>query len=799
MLKNYLKTTLTYLWNHKSFSIINLIGLTSGITACFFTLVYVNFELSYDSYHINADNIYRFVTDVKTASGIDYRTSSAPMAPAVKEAFPEVKAAARFYLDHLVVQREEISFSEEKIAYADSTLFSVFTFPLVSGVPSKVLNAPFNVVLTETCVRKYFGAEDPVGKTLIINGKDKGCISGIMKDIPHNSHFRVDMLVSLSTLFKVADPLIEDDWSRLGCYTYLLLSENCNPSQLSAKLPDLIMPHLDQSRAEYIFSLEPLKDVYLHGKSRGRRSGSSISGNINNVYIFSLVAVFVLFIACFNFMNLTTAFSMHRAKEVGIRKIFGASRKQLIIQFLSDAILLSITAFVFSLILIALLWPFFNELSGKIVSQGLSGQLTYIGWLLLLSIGLGLLSGISPAIFISGLKSIRQPKSRFTSSRTGGLRKTLVIAQFSISTILVVGTIVIFNQLHFMRNQPLGFKKDHMLVIDFQFDKRVSEHLESIKHELKTLSGITAVSTSSAIPGRPNHKLDTRIENFHSDMDVARYDAYFVDSDFMNQYEIKVIAGKQFTDKIQSYADPENIEMLINEAAVKRLGYFNPEDIIGKTIAQWGNKGMVTGVVKDFHFQSFREEVQPLTFQQGNKDMLTFMTISLSTDNLPATLGALERKWKKTVPGLPMAYFFADDAFNAQYIAEKRFRNLFISFALLAIIISSLGLFGLSAFSITQRTKEIGIRKVLGSSVVEVVNLLVKDFLSPVIIAFIIAIPVSGYLMSKWLEEFAYRINISYGVFIQACLMVVFVAFTTICFRTIKAAKANPVKSIRIE
>ncbi|HTE33991.1 MAG TPA: FtsX-like permease family protein [Chryseolinea sp.] len=795
MLKNYLITTFQYLQKHKTFSVINVVGLTLGLTVSFFALLYVNFELSYDSYHDNADHIYRVVTDVKSSTGIDYRGSAVPLAPAIQEAFPEIKAATRTVLDYLIIQKEGGDASEEKIAYADSSFFSVFTFPFVSGNPDKALNVPFNIVLSESSAKKYFGDTDPIGKMLLINGKDRAYVTGVMTDIPHNSHFRVDMLVSLSTLLEVWNPDMATRWISARASTYLLLHNNVNVSSLQKQFPSFVGKHYDQHEFQYTLLMEPLKDVYLYGKPRGSRSGSAITGNPDNIYILSVVAGFVLLIAAFNFVNLTTAFSLQRAKEIGVRKVLGASRSQLILQFLSDAILLSVGACFLSIVLVILLMPAFQQLSGKEIDFGIARNIKDIGWFVLLAVTIGLLSGIYPAIFLSGFKPINSLKGKLISPSKGiGLRRSLVLSQFSISIILVVGTLVVFQQLYFMQTQELGFKKDHRMVIDFQFDNNVKKHAETIKNQLTSLPGVADASISSCIPGRSNHKLDTEIENADHMNQASRMDAYFVDHDFFHQYEIEMIAGRPFSNEITTDSTEA---MIVNEASVKSLGYHRAEEAIGKKFAQWGRKGFIIGVVRDFHFQSFREEVQPLTFQMG--DMATFLSLTVSNENLAPVIVNIERKWNQVAGGVPMTYFFADEAYDAQYVSEARFGKLFLSFAVLAIVLSCLGLVGLSAFSTAQRTKEIGIRKVLGSSVAEIMGLLSKDFLVLMMVAAVIAVPVSWYSMNRWLEGFAYRINISWWLFALAGITVALVAFATIGYQTLKAAYANPARSLKSE
>ncbi len=793
MLKSYLATSISYFRNHKAFLSINLIGLITGLTAFYFAFLYVNFELSYDAYHKNAENIYRLVVDVKTPNGIDYRGTPSPMAEAVGETFPEVASATRILLDHLILQNEKGVQNEEKIGFTDASLFSVFDFSLLDKNPGEVLNTPFQVVLSRSCAKKYFGEENPLGKTLFINGKDRAFVTGIMEDIPYNSHFRVDVLVSISTLLKVWRPDLENSWKSRRANTYLALRPDADPDELNAKITELLRTKVDQAEYEYTTALEPLRTVYLYGEPRGSSAGSAVTGNITNVYICALAALLVLFIAGLNYINLSTAFSMQRAKEIGVRKLLGASRSGLTAQFLTDAVVLSVAAFVFSAGLIALITPAFNQLSGKTVSLGIWEHPAYLGFLFIVSVVTGALSGLYPAFFLSAFHPIGTLKGNFASGIKGvRLRKVLVTSQFLLSFLLIVATNVLYRQLHFMQNQELGFRKDHMLAINFQADDKVSTDV--IKHQLTDIPGVSMASVSSSLPGRANIRMETRIESHFDRDESANVDAYFVDYNFMDQYGLKVIAGRPFSNEM---ASDSTQAMIVNEAAVKSFGYADPADIIGKRYTQSWRKGIIIGVVKDFHFQSFHEAVQPLTIQIGGFE--TFMTLTIGQTDLPSTITAIERKWKSVVPELPLTYFFTDDAYNAQYDSERRFGRLFIGMVSIAIIISCLGLLGLSVFDTSQRTKEIAIRKVLGSSSLRIFTMLAKDFLVLIALGILLGVPLGWYIMSHWLQEFAYRIDLTPGIFIAAGGMLILIAAGTICFQVIRAAGAGPGRSLKME
>jgi len=795
MLKNYIKTSFRYLYNNKAFTVINITGLSTGICVCFFALLYVQFELGRDSYNKQEANIYRLVTDVKTPLATNYESAPAPMGPAVAAAFPGVKAMARVFMDDMIIQSTPDNAGKEEIAYADATVFSIFTWPLLRGNAAHVFDAPYNVVLSAGAAKKYFGKNDPIGKTMLLNGTQKATVTGIMQDIPYNSHLRVDMLFSISTLVNQG---LDQNWTYFGFYTYLLLQPGADAEKLRHGLPAFINSHIHQPGTTYQVSLEPLKNVYLYGKPRGHRTGSSESGSITNIYIFSVVAAFVLFIACFNFINLTTAFSLKRAKEVAVRKVIGATKKQLVAQFFMDAVLLCLIAFVISLFLAAVLLPVFNQLAGTIIITGLFQHLNYLVWLFMIAVTVGLLSGIYPALFLSGFKPLGALKGGFNPGNGGLLlRRSLVVAQFAISTVLIIATAVVYNQVDFMQNQQLGFKKEHQLVIDFQFDGHIGNHTDAVKQQLNAIPGVNGASFSLNIPGMPNNRYLTTIQNKDNVNQQLMSDAYFVDDDFLKQYDIKLAAGRGFS---KQYSTDKTQAMLINEAMAKKLGYTYAAEAIGKPYKQGrgADHGNIIGVVKDFHFHSFAEAIQPLTIRWGD-GYYTCNTISVASGHIQRTISRIEGKYKELAPGLPFIYYFADEAYNRQYLAQQRFGRLFVCFSVLAILISCLGLLGLSAFSTAQRKKEIGIRKVLGASAASIAALLSKDFARLVIISLLIASPAAWWLMHLWLQNFAYHIQISAWVFIISGTSALIIALLTVSFQSVKAAIGSPVKNLRAE
>jgi putative ABC transport system permease protein len=794
MFRNYLKIAFRNLWKHKAFSFINIMGLTVGLTAGFLIFLYVRFELSYDTEYDNTNNIYRLNTDIKTPTEtIKTGASSWAFAPNIKLDFPEVSAFVRVYIDGMLVRKGEKKIQEDQVIYADSSFFETFGNRLIQGNPHTALKAPFSIVLSETAAKKYFGKEEPMGQTLLVTGDGTpATVTGVMKDLPENSTLNGDMLVSMTSITEI-NPNKDKQWSNFGSVTFLLLKPGANPAAVEARFPSFLEKRngerMKQSQMFYTFHLEPLTRIYLHSD----RDGGG-GGNITNVYIFSMIAVFILLIACINFVNLTTARSAERAKEVGIRKVVGALKMQLTRQFIGESVILSIIAFLLTLGLSALLLPLFNQLAGKTVSQGIFNNLPYLGLLLGTALLIGLLAGLYPALVLSSFKPIVVLKGRFSTGTRGILlRKGLVVAQFSISIALIIGTIVVYKQMNFMRHHDLGFNKDQVLVFNTDNDPAK----ESFKQTIAGIPGVQSTAISSSVPGSGNPGAYSEIENIHGDFQVANLDLYYVDFDYIKQFDIKVVAGRAFS---RDFGTDTTQALILNEAAVKMFGYTSPQQAIGRKFKQWGRTGQIVGVIKNFNFRSLQNDIKPLTMRIDPRGS-DLVSAKITAANVPATLKAVEEKWKAFFPNRPFSYYFLDEFFDRQYRAEERFGKLFFNFAILAIFISCLGLLGLAAYSTMQRTKEIGIRKVMGASVSGIVNLLSKDFLLLVILSFFVAAPTAWYFMNQWLEGFAaaYRTPVSWWIFAAAGITALLIALGTISFQAIKAAVMNPVKSLRSE
>lgn len=793
MLKNYFKIAFRNLWRHKAFSFLNILGLAVGMTACFLILLYVNFELGYDSFHSKANRIYRVVFDIKTPTEtINANGPSWAVPPFAKNDFPEIESFVRTTGDNVLIRKGDIKFQEENSLWADSSFFKVFDFKLLKGDPNTALKNPFSIVFSETAAKKYYGNVNPIGQTLLITGDALPAkVTGVMKDIPENSQIKGDVILSMTTITQKFNQNLDSQWGNYGASAYFLLKANTNAKTLEKKFPAFLEKHNgDEMKKIQMYPsifLEPLRDVYL----RSTRDGNK-TGNINNVYIFSIIGIFILLIACINFINLTTARSAERAKEVGIRKVVGAEKRQLTQQFIGESIILCLIAFLLSVILSASLIPLFNQLAGKTISTGLFHNPEYIVILLGAAIIIGCLAGVYPALVLSSYRPVVVLKGRFATGTRGSLlRKSLVIAQFTISIALIISTFIVYTQMKYMRNQDLDFNKDQMLIIDTQSDPAKIAFQQS----LANMPGVKTTALSGSVPGGGNPGAYSEIENKKGDLQIANLDLYFVDFDYINLYKMKMAAGRPFS---RDFATDTTQSMVLNEAAVKMFGYTSPQQAIGKRFKQWGREGKIVGVVKDFHYRSLQQDIKPLSMRI-EPNGCNLISVNLSSQNVAATISAIENKWKKLIPNRPFSYYFLDEFYDRQYRSEIRFGNLFLNFAILAIFISCLGLLGLASYSTIQRTKEIGVRKVMGATVTGIVNLLSKDFLQLVLIAFVIASPIAWVGMYKWLQNFAYRINMNAWAFILAGVIAVAIAFVTVSFQAIKAAVTNPVKSLRIE
>lgn len=791
MLRNYIKTAFRSLLRHKGYSLLNILGLAVGMAAFILIFQYVRFENSYDAAVPKKDRIYRIVSDLKsTAETIHQAWTSMPMAINLKREYPQIEDVVRLNERSLLFRRGEVKFMEDHTLFADSSLFKVFDFPLLEGDPLSALKEPFSVVLSQSMAKKYFGSVDPLGKT--IQYADSGYalkVTGVMRDLPENVSIRSKIFISMSTARHFEDS-VDYNWERFSVISYVLLKSAGDSAALQAQLVPFIERHLGpEIRAEqqnYVLSLEPLRDVYWSSR------GGFVSGNRTNLYIFSIIGLFILVIACINFVNLTTARSTERAKEVGIRKVVGAVRYELMRQFLSESVLLCLCSFVLASVLAEATLPFFNSLAGKTISTGIFQNPVIMGVLLGIALLIGLVAGFYPAMVLSGFQPIASLKGRFNTTGQGlVLRRGLVVFQFSISICLIIGTAVVYRQVSYMRGQYLGFSKDQVLVVDEHNDG----HKAVFGSEVAKLPNVVSTAFSGSVPGQGTYSAYSKLENKQGVMQVANMDLTYVDFGYLEQYKMKLLAGRFFDQHIATDTDHA---MIINESSLPLFGYSTPQQAIGKKFSQWGKEGVIIGVIANYHYQGLQQEIKPLSICINFGDC-NYLSVKLGGGNIHETLSAMRKTWEQLVPNNTFDYFFLDKSFNDQYQEEETFGKLFINFAILAIFISCLGLLGLASYSTLQRTKEIGVRRVLGASVVGIVRLLSVDFLRLVAVSCLIAIPVAWILMHQWIQNFAYRTGLGWWIFAGAGGLAILIAAATISYQAIRAAMANPVKSLRTE
>ncbi|HEX5153751.1 MAG TPA: ABC transporter permease [Parafilimonas sp.] len=808
MFKNYFKTAWRNLWKNKFFSFINVCGLAIGIATCLLIILYVLEELSYDKYNINAGRIYRINNDVKFGDHrVDLAQVPAPVGPAVVRELPQAEQFTRFrWHGSLLVKKGNENLRETKVIYADSTLLNVFSLKLISGNPKTILNAPQTLLITESMAKKYFNRTDVAGETLLIDNYRNYKISGVIKDVPKQSHFSYDFFVPMT---EDTDSHNEQDWLSENYNTYVLLEKGADVNRFVQQLDALTYRNVgpllqsamnlsvDDFKKQGGFiknTLTPLTSIHLHSNKLGELQANS---SYVYVYIFSAIALFILLIACVNFMNLSTAKSSNRAREVGVRKVLGSMRKNLMLQFLTESLLVSFISLVLAVIIAALLLPWFNNLTNKHIDVALLFQPLMLLSSVLLVLIVGLLAGSYPAFFLSALKPIEVLKGKLAGGFKGaGLRNALVVFQFAISIILIVGTIVIYSQLQYIRNKDIGYSRDKLLTIENAGSLKTQA--VAFKNELKHISGISNVTMTSFLPvdGNRNSNVFFTSPVLDQKTSVIMQD-WIVDENYIPTLNIKLLNGRNFS---RDFLTDSNT-VIINEAAAKLLGAGN---LLNKNIyrlknvqTKQVNELHIIGVVKNFNFNSLRDVITPLALHPG-KDAES-ITVRLSDDNIPLVLAQVKNKWQAMTQGEPFTFSFMDEAFNDQYFTEQQTGKIFTTFAILAIFIACLGLFGLAAYAAEQRTKEIGIRKVLGATVGDITGMLSKSFVKLVVIASVIAFPAAWWVMNKWLQSFAYRIDIDWWIFLVAGVTAILIALITVSSHAIKAAMANPVKSLRTE
>ena len=805
MFKNYFKIAWRNLLKKKAYSIINIFGLGLGIACCFLIFMFVQDELSYDNYHEKGDRIYRIIHGSKSSKDSEESAKAnpfwvwgnAPIGAALTHDFPEIDKVVQFSgRSDILLSYDDKMYQEDGVFFMDSAAFEVFSWKLLRGNPKTVLAAPYSIVLTESTAKKYFGDVDPIGKTL--KGSESAgrsnagdyTVTGVMEDVPSNSHFRFNALLSMST-FKKSRPDIFDAWGYVDFYTYFLVKEKFNEAAFMQKIPDFISRrHLDPN---YTIALEPLKDAYL-GTSAERQPGET--GSLSNIYVFSIIGIFILVIAIINFMNLSTARSMERGKEVGIRKSIGAQRSSLIFQFLGESLIIVFLSVMVAALIVFLALPNMIAITGKelVIQHVLNWQTIPLALAALLLIGLA--AGSYPALVLSGFRPALVLKG-IARSNTGGvnLRRGLVVFQFTLSIALIAGTIIVYSQMKQLLDKDLGFDKERMLVLDYNYDGEVNKKSEVLKTEMESLPTILSAAFSRSVPGSYFPHAGTEIQTADGEMKMIGQPIFQVGLDFINHFGLKLVAGRSYS---REHPSDSSHALVVNEAAARQYGYNNPADIVGKKFSQWGREGEVIGVVKDFNFISLHRTIEPLTLPFDAYSS-RYLTLKVKSENMTETIRDVKTIWSKLVPHRPFLYSFLDEDFNRQYHTDFIFRKLFTTFACLAIFIACLGLLGLATYTAELRTKEIGIRKVLGADMRSIIALLSGDFIKLVLISIIIATPISWYTMNQWLESFAYRMDIQPWIFILAGLMALSVAVFTISFQSIKAALMNPVSSLKSE
>lgn len=796
MFRNYLKTAWRNLWKNKTMSIINLFGLMTGITCCLLIGLYIQHEYSYDRFQKKGDRIARVLMNYKFSSG-DWKNvavTSTKVLPVFATTFPEVENGTRMTQLKRVVTLDDKQFEEKQFMFADSTFFDLFSFQLLDGDRQRALSGMNKVILTTATAKKYFGSQNPIGKTLKV-GSDRTPyeVTGIMANCPSNSQMQFDFLASFSSL----EANQTETWWNANYTTFLLLKNKDGMKTMQPKVDAFMQKDMAGQNASIRFILEPFNDIHLHSEFDSFEPNT----NIAYLYILTGVALLILVIACFTYVNLSTARSLDRGREVGIRKAIGALRQQIFRQFLGESLLLSVIAVLFSVAVVIALLPAFNQLAGTELTPSSLLSPAVAGFIVLIVVCISLLAGSYPALILSSFQPVKVLKGApgKSGSRGAWLHKTLIVFQFGISVFLVVGTLVIHQQMRFIQDKKLGYDRDHVLVLPW--DNKMNTMGSTIKQELATIPGIQSVSRTGHLPttimGGYNMRTAAMAET--DNMSVI---ANPVDEDYLTTMNIKLLAGSNLSRQdVLDVVDPQKEEIqyhfLLNESAAKALGW-TPANAVGQKMFLDGSRpGVVKGVMEDFHFQSLHKAIQPLVLFPENRGYN--LLVKVKSQNLAQTIDLMQQKWKQLIIHRPFDYHFLDEDYNKLYQGEQRLSKIMNLFAAIAIGLACMGLFGLSYHAMQQRRKEIGIRKVLGATVPQILLLVSKGFMKLVLIAFAITVPVTWWAMQSWLQDFAYRTSISWMLFGAAGVIVLAIAAGTVSFQAIKAALTNPVKSLRSE
>jgi putative ABC transport system permease protein len=793
MFLNYIKIAIRNIKRQKTFSILNIIGLAVGMACCILLLLYIQFEISFDMYHKNYDRIYRVIRE-------DKAFTPAPLGTKLVKDLPEVEYSTRFIKqDNVLISNETDHFLEDNVYWADPEILKIFTIDLQKGNPDMALLNPKSLLISEKAAIKFFKNNDPIGKVLKFGSKSEYIIEGIFSNLPDNSHMKIDYILPYKTYFKVTGNDI-NHWFRNFSYTYFLLKEGIDPAEFDKKFPEVIDSYIFKNLPDNvlsgiekpyprIFFIQSLDDIHLHSNLRQE---ISTNNNIIYIYMFSAIAILILLIASINYINLTTAQVARRGKEIGVRKVAGAYRKQLVFQFYGESLTLTTIAMIFAIILVDIALPVFNNLVDRqLIFSPLNHPKLFIG-LVILTFLVGLLSASLPAVIMSGFKPILILKGTFTKSTKGLLfRNILVLTQFSITIFLIICTLVIRSQLDFIMKTDMGYAKDHIINIPVR-DNEIRRNIEVIKNELNKHSAILFTSTSARLPDNIDTFTSARWPGKDESIQFSiNYNT--ADQEFVNLYDIEIIKGRNFSKNFP--ADVKNA-ILINETATKIAQFETP---IGKKFNHWrGDTGTIVGVMKDFHLRSLHHPIEPL-YIFLDPDDYSFLSVKIQDKHIPETIEYIENVINNYSPHYPFEYSFFDDQFDRAYHSEQRMISMFSSFSLLAILLSCMGLLGLVLYSVDHRLKEIGIRKVLGASVPGIIILLSKNFLKWIVISNIIAWPLAWYMMDNWLQSFAYKTEISFANFILAASLAFIISLLTMSYQSIRAALSNPVNTLKYE
>jgi putative ABC transport system permease protein len=803
MLYNYLKIAIRTLLKFKGYAFINLFGLALGLAAGIMIMIYVLDEISFDQFHAKADRLYRVNTDFHTSGsekGGANETNGWPVGKVLEKDFPEVEAVLYSRSANSLLISHEGKHIRQKSFYATPEFFTMFSFPLSKGNPERVLNDPYSVVISEEMEKKYFSG-DALNKTLVMSDTLNFVVTGVMKNIPSHSHIQADMIVSFSTYQQLDKRFSFDDgWGNINMRNYVLLKDGADIERFSAKAKNIYMERAGEMMKNWgvsaFVSFEPMKEIYLHSKSG---NGMGPLGSIDRVYMVSGIAIFVILLACINFINLATARAVYRAKEVGLRKVVGSTRQGLISQFLSESFVLTVLSLFIALALIGLFMPYFNQLLGKNYQLISLTHLSIVGGIIALLIVVSLLSGYYPALVMSGLRPVEVLKGKMQNSKRGvQLRRSLVIFQFVVSVSLVTGTLVVMDQLQYMQEQELGFEKDEIIVINAARVRSNNPHaFETFKNELNELTLINNVSYTNSVPGNPGWQGQVAYPEGKTGDDAISVEYMAVDENYLNTLGLQLIAGRGF-DK-QHEADLKE-GLILNETAVAQFGWASPLEAIGKRIVSPSGtpEGEVIGVIKDYHQLGLQQKIGSMTMAYAPQYSYLY-AVRYKASDTQQLISTLNELWKKTFTGYDFNYFFLNQDFEKQYQAEQRLANVFGLFAGITIMIAVIGLVGLVSFMVVAKTKEIGVRKILGAGVFTITRLLSKEFILLVVIANVIAFPLSWYFANQWLQQFAYRAPLDSMIFIWTIIIALIVTLLAVGYQTMRAATANPVDSLRSE